>query len=58
MFISDPDFSPSRIPDLGSHIRDPTQHKGGREKSVGLSFFSQKFDEIVNILFLNREEKI
>jgi len=28
MFIPDPDFYPSRIPDLGSRIKKPQQKRG------------------------------
>jgi hypothetical protein len=37
MFIPDPDFYPSRLPDLGSRIQDPkTATKGRSEKKISL----------------------
>jgi hypothetical protein len=42
MFISDPDFYPSRIPDLGSRVPDPTT-----------LFYSKKFHKIENYFIFN-----
>jgi hypothetical protein len=51
MFIPDPDFYPSRIPDLGSRIPDPKTAKKerGEKKFVVNTFLcSHKFHKIVN----------
>jgi hypothetical protein len=39
MFIPDPDFYPSRIPDFGFRIPDPTATKEEGEKNFVLPFF-------------------
>jgi hypothetical protein len=40
MFIPDPDFYPSRIPDLGSRIPDPkTGRKESGEKKIFVNIF-------------------
>jgi hypothetical protein len=49
MFIPDPDFYPSRIPDLGFRILDPKTAKEdiGEKKFVVIPFFwSHKFHKI------------
>jgi hypothetical protein len=53
MFIPDPDFYPSRIPDLGSRIPDPgskNSNKRERWKKISCHTFlcSHKFHKIVN----------
>jgi hypothetical protein len=48
--IPDPDFYPSRLPDLGSRTQDPkTATKGRSEKKISLNFLcSHKFHKILN----------
>jgi hypothetical protein len=51
-FIPDPDFYPSRIPDLGSRIPDPktaTKERGDKNFVSNL-FCSHKFHKIENYL--------
>jgi hypothetical protein len=50
MFILDPDFFPSRIP-------DPSTRRGWEEKLVGLPFFSQLFRETENYLIFEQAQK-
>jgi hypothetical protein len=66
MFIPDPDFFPSRIPDIGSWIpdieswiRDPktaTKERGGKKFVVIPFFVSTNFTKFKIILFWNAEE--
>jgi hypothetical protein len=49
--IPDPDFYPSRIPDLGSRIPDPktaTKERGEKKLDVKPLYVATKFNKIVN----------
>jgi hypothetical protein len=49
--IPDPDFYPSRIPDLGSRIPDPktaTKERGDKKLDVKPFYVATKFNKIVN----------
>jgi hypothetical protein len=48
MFIPDPDFYPSRIPDTGSRIPDPktVTKERGEKKMLSYFFCSHKFHKI------------
>jgi hypothetical protein len=51
MFIPDPDFYPSRIPDPGSRIPDPktaTKERCEKKLYVKPFYVATKFDKIVN----------
>jgi hypothetical protein len=51
MFIPDPDFYPSRIPDPGSRIPDPktaTKERGEKKLDVKPFYVATKFNKIVN----------
>ncbi len=49
MLIPDPDFCPSRIPDLGSRTQKQQQKRGMKKKLVVLPFFcSHKYHKIEN----------
>jgi hypothetical protein len=51
MFIPDPDFFPTLIPDLGSRIPDPktaTKEKGEKKLDVKPFYVATKFYKIVN----------
>jgi hypothetical protein len=53
MFIPDPDFYPSRIPDLGSRIPDPkTAMKDRGDKKIVIPFFGAiNFTKLKTIYF-------
>jgi hypothetical protein len=54
MFIPDPDFYPSRIPDLGSRIPDPktaTKERGEKKFVVIPLFVATKFTKLEIIQF-------
>jgi hypothetical protein len=49
MFIPDPDFYPSRIPDLGSRIPDPktaTKERGEKKLDVKPFYVATKFNKL------------
>ena len=48
MFIPDPDFYPSQIPDLGSRIQKQQQKRGVKKISCHNFLFSHKFHKIAN----------
>ena len=48
MFISDPDFYPSRIPDLGSRIQTQQQKREEKKFDVKPFYVATKFSKIVN----------
>jgi hypothetical protein len=48
MFIPDPDFYPSRIPDLGSRIQKQQQKRGVKKISCHNFLCSHKFHKIAN----------
>jgi hypothetical protein len=55
MFIPDPDFYPSRIPDLGSRIPDPktaTKERGGKKFGVITFYVATNFTKLKIILVL------
>jgi hypothetical protein len=58
--IPDPDFYPSRIPNLGSRIPDPktTTKERGEKKLVVITFYvATNFTKLQIILVLSAEEK-
>jgi hypothetical protein len=59
MFIPDPDFYPSRFPDLGSRIQDPKTAKKERDekKFVVIPFHCHKFNKIVNYFLFEMPNK-
>jgi len=61
MFIPDPDFYPSRIPDLGSRIPDPaaaTKEEGGKICFPTVYLFcSHKYHKIENYLIFEEDKK-
>jgi hypothetical protein len=58
MFIPDPDFYPSRIPDLGSRIQKRGRKERGEKKSFVKHFFvATNFTKCKIILFLNCSRK-
>jgi hypothetical protein len=60
MFIPDPDFYPSWIPDLGSRIPDlkTATKERGKKKFVVLTFYvATNFTKLKIILVLKAEEK-
>jgi hypothetical protein len=59
MFIPDPDFYPSRMPDSGSLIPDPkTATKERGEKMCGRIFYcSHKFHKIANYFIFEMLKK-
>jgi hypothetical protein len=55
MFIPDPDFYPSRIPDLGSQIPDPktaTKERGEKKFVVIVFYVATYFTKLKIILVL------
>jgi hypothetical protein len=61
MFIPDPDFYPSRIPDLGSRIPDPktAMKTGVKKKSVVIPFFGAiNFTSLNYFIFEMLKKKI
>jgi hypothetical protein len=53
MFIPDPDFYPSRIPDLGSRIQKPQQKRGVKKKFDAIPFYvASNFTKLYIILVL------
>jgi hypothetical protein len=56
----DPDFYPSRIPNLGSRIPDPktVKKERGEKKLFSYLFCSRKFHKIANYFFLMPKKKI
>jgi hypothetical protein len=60
MFIPDPDFYPSRIPDLGSRIPDPktaTKERGEKKICRHIFFCNHKFYRIENYLIFGMLKK-
>jgi hypothetical protein len=58
MFIPDPDFYPSRIPDLGSRIKKQQQKRGVEKKFVVIPFFvATNFTTLKIILCVFAEKK-
>jgi hypothetical protein len=59
MFIPDPDFYPSRIPDLGSLIPDPktATKKRGEKNELSYIFCSHKFHKIKNYFIFEMLKK-
>jgi hypothetical protein len=56
--IPDPDFYPSRIPDLGSRIQKQVQKRGVKKKSFVKHFFvATNFPKCKIILFFNCSRK-
>ncbi len=53
MFIPDPDFYPSRIPDLGSRIQKQQEKRGVKKKFVVITFYvATNFTKLQIILVL------
>jgi hypothetical protein len=55
MFIPDPDFYPSQIPDLGSRIQDPgskNSNKRGEKKFLSNLYVATNFTKFLIILVL------
>jgi hypothetical protein len=48
MFIPDPDFYPSRIPDLGSRMQKQQQKRGVKKNCCQTLFCSHKFHKTEN----------
>ncbi len=57
MFIPDPDFYPSRIPDLGSGIQKQEQKWGVKKICCHTFFCSHKFHKIVNYFIFEMPKK-
>ncbi len=58
MFIPDPDFYPSRIPDLGSRIQKQVEKRGVKKNLLSNIFFeATNFPKCKIILFLNCPRK-
>ena len=55
--ISDPDFYPSRIPDLGSRIQKQLQKRGVKKNFIKHFFVATNFTKCKIILFLNCSRK-
>jgi hypothetical protein len=61
MFIPDPDFYPSQIPDLGSRIPDPktsTKERGEKNLLSYLFWVATNFTNCELFHFINVEERI
>jgi hypothetical protein len=57
MFIPDPDFYPSRIPDLGSDPKTATKERGEKKILCHTFFCSHKFDKIENYFIFEMPKK-
>jgi hypothetical protein len=57
MFIPDPDFYPSRIPDLGSRIKKPQQKRGWKKWSYRFLYYQYKFHKILTYFILWKAEE-
>jgi hypothetical protein len=61
MFIPDPDFYPSRIPDLGSRISDPktvTKERGEKKLLSYFFFVVTNFTKLIIVIFGMLKKKI
>jgi len=57
MFIPDPDFYPSQIPDLGSRIQKQQQKRGVKKLVVIPFFVATNFTKLKTISVLNCRRK-